>query len=236
MDARDEAARRRTATVTETARMCEGLSLEENLRFFARMREVPEAELGERIDGLLERLDLGSKRAARLGELSTGMRKRAQLARALAHAPDLLFLDEPTSGLDPASAREAVTFIRELVLGKLLGAFIPSMAMSLGSFALYFGVTNGLFLAPAASLLGLGCSRVSSIKAKSYIEAQQASAIAIAIAILPCMLFIAAQIGGIVVVGPVAVIAAALILGAIDWAVIAKVAPRFERERIIGCL
>jgi ABC-2 type transport system ATP-binding protein len=115
LEARSEEARRRTATVTETARMYESLSLEENLRFFARMHDVSEAELGLRLDALLERLDLGSKRGAKLGELSTGMKKRAQLARALIHEPALLFLDEPTSGLDPSSAREAVAFIRELV-------------------------------------------------------------------------------------------------------------------------
>jgi ABC-2 type transport system permease protein len=141
---------------------------------------------------------------------------------------------------------------RELVLGKLLSAFIPSIAISLGSFILYFAVSNGLFLAmrgtivvdspawipamlllaPAASLLGLGCSLIASIKAKSYVEAQQASALAI----LPCLLFIGAQIGGLVIVGPLGVVAAALVLFGLDYLLIAKAAPRFERERIIDCL
>jgi ABC-type Na+ efflux pump permease subunit len=141
---------------------------------------------------------------------------------------------------------------REFVLGKLLSAFIPSMAISLGAFALYFSVSNGIFLAmrgtividspswipaillltPAASILGLGCSLLASIKAKSYVEAQQASAVAI----LPCILFIAAQIGGIVVIGPLGVAGAAIVLFGIDYLLIMKAAPRFERERIIDCL
>ncbi|MBU0928054.1 MAG: ABC transporter ATP-binding protein [Spirochaetes bacterium] len=110
-----EETRRRTSTVTETARMYEALTLLENLRFYARMHDVPEAGLGERIDALLRRLELEPKRDEPLGNLSTGMKKRAQLARALLHDPELLFLDEPTSGLDPASAREVVALIRELV-------------------------------------------------------------------------------------------------------------------------
>jgi ABC-2 type transport system ATP-binding protein len=95
--------------------MYEPLTLRENLAFYARMHDLPEAGLGERIDALLRRLDLMPKRDEALGNLSTGMKKRAQLARALVHDPELLFLDEPTSGLDPASAREVITLIRELV-------------------------------------------------------------------------------------------------------------------------
>jgi ABC-2 type transport system ATP-binding protein len=126
-----EEARRKAATVTETARMYEGLSLEENLRFYARMHDVRESEIPARIEALLERLDLVEKRGALLGELSTGMKKRAQLARALVHGPELLFLDEPTSGLDPASAREAVAFIRELVTERGATVFLCTHDLAL---------------------------------------------------------------------------------------------------------
>jgi ABC-2 type transport system permease protein len=139
---------------------------------------------------------------------------------------------------------------RELVAGKLLSAFVPSMAASLGSFALYFATANGLYLAmrgkivvdspawipaigllvPAASLLGLGCSLLASIKAKSFIEAQQASALAV----LPCLGLIGAQMGGLAVMSPFGVAAAALVLFGADYLLLAVAAPRFAREKIIA--
>jgi ABC-type Na+ efflux pump permease subunit len=141
---------------------------------------------------------------------------------------------------------------REFVLGKLLSAFIPSMVMSLLSFALYFAVSNGIYaamrgmlvvrspswipamalLAPAVSLLALGASLIVSIKAKTFLEAQQASALVV----LPCVLFMGAQIGGLVVISPLAVAIAGLVLLGVDYLVIQKVAPRFEREKLLACL
>jgi ABC-2 type transport system ATP-binding protein len=112
----DPAVRERTATMTETARMYEGLGVRENLFFFARMYGLGEAEARVRSAALLDRLGLAAKAADRLGALSTGQKKRVQLARCLMAEPELLFLDEPTSGLDPEIARETVAFIRELAV------------------------------------------------------------------------------------------------------------------------
>jgi ABC-2 type transport system ATP-binding protein len=126
-----EAVRRITATVTETAHMYESLSVIENLRFYARMQEVDEAGIDARAGRLLDRLDLGTKRDAPLGSLSTGMKKRAQLARALMHDPELLFLDEPTSGLDPAGAREAIELIREVVKERGVTVFLCTHDLAL---------------------------------------------------------------------------------------------------------
>ena len=110
----DPATRARTATMTETARMYEGLGVGENLLFYARMYGMEEAEIHARSAELLDRLGLAGKAADKLGSLSTGQKKRVQLARCLLHRPELLFLDEPTSGLDPEIAKETIAFIREL--------------------------------------------------------------------------------------------------------------------------
>jgi len=114
-----DASRASTATLTEQAQMYERLSVVENLRFYAAMYDDADHRgadaIGEgRIDELLHRMRLWEKRDAKLGTLSTGQRKRAQLARTLLHRPKILFLDEPTSGLDPDAALEVTTLIREL--------------------------------------------------------------------------------------------------------------------------
>lgn len=112
--AADGSVRGTTATLTEQARMYERLTVAQNLQFFADMYGGRAAVGDERIEELLHRLRLWEKRDARLGTLSTGQRKRAQLARTLLHRPRILFLDEPTSGLDPDAAREVTELVREL--------------------------------------------------------------------------------------------------------------------------
>ena len=75
---------------------------------------MAEAAIPRRIDTLLQQFNLTEKRKAKVGALSTGLKKRAAVAKALVHNPDLLFLDEPTSGLDPEAAREMIERIRVL--------------------------------------------------------------------------------------------------------------------------
>lgn len=110
----NERLRKHTATMSENSKMYESLSIEENLRFFASMYEMERNEAQERMQELLSRMQLWDRRADKLGTLSTGLKKRVQLARTLLHSPQLLFLDEPTSGLDPDSARQVNSLIRTL--------------------------------------------------------------------------------------------------------------------------
>lgn len=66
------------------------------------------------VDTLLQRLELWEDRDVRASKLSTGMKQRMMLIRAVLHHPRLLFLDEPTSGLDPSLTRKIQDLLLEL--------------------------------------------------------------------------------------------------------------------------
>jgi ABC-2 type transport system ATP-binding protein len=106
--------RARIGIVLQECGMFDQLTVEEVLdlhgRYYPRRR--PTAEL-------IELVELGEKRSARVGSLSGGQRRRVDLALALVGDPDLIFLDEPTTGFDPSARRNAWSVIRSLCsLGK----------------------------------------------------------------------------------------------------------------------
>lgn len=90
------------------------LTAEENLRFHARLYDVPPVEHRERIDEVLELAGLTSRRQDRVGGFSGGMQRRLALARALLTRPDVVILDEPTLGVDVQSRNALWERIRQI--------------------------------------------------------------------------------------------------------------------------
>jgi ABC-2 type transport system ATP-binding protein len=96
------ALRHRVAYVTQAPSVYADLTIDENLRYFARVLAVPP----ERVDEALAAVDLARSGSRLVGTLSGGQRSRVSLAVALLGSPDLLVLDEPTVGLDPVLRRD----------------------------------------------------------------------------------------------------------------------------------
>lgn len=95
------------------------LTVYENLEYFGRMHGLTGARLGERIDVCLGMGSLTSHANRRVGELSGGMKRRANLAVGLIHEPRILLLDEPTVGVDAQSRGAILDAVEELVKGDL---------------------------------------------------------------------------------------------------------------------
>jgi ABC-2 type transport system ATP-binding protein len=102
--------RQHIGLVSEKLIMYDELTARENLKLFAKLYNLPNDLLNQRIDELLRFVRMEKWADQRISTFSTGMKQRINVIRALVNQPEILFLDEPTLGLDPQSTAE----IREL--------------------------------------------------------------------------------------------------------------------------
>jgi ABC-2 type transport system ATP-binding protein len=108
-----EHARERLALVPDNPLLYGDLTVREHLELVTVAHGLAGSESGERIDALLERLELAHRADFRPAELSRGMRQKTQLACALIRPAVVLLLDEPVVGLDPASQALLHTMLLE---------------------------------------------------------------------------------------------------------------------------
>jgi ABC-2 type transport system ATP-binding protein len=115
-DIRDQAAevRRNIGVVSDGVSLYRDLTIEENLRLFSTLYNLPRAQAQKRIQELMEMFGFKEKSKRLVSALSTGWQKKAMICAALLHEPKVLFLDEVTSGLDPQSAIALQDFTRKL--------------------------------------------------------------------------------------------------------------------------
>lgn len=92
------------------------MSIWENLRYTAGLREVSDNALITRSDRYLKLLDLAQFKDRLAGKLSGGMKQKLALCCALIHQPQILLLDEPTTGVDPVSRREFWDILAQLAV------------------------------------------------------------------------------------------------------------------------
>ena len=90
------------------------LTVREYLKFVAKLKKIPRAELTTEIDRVVERLSLQSVERRLIRNLSKGYQQRTGFAQALLGNPPVLILDEPTVGLDPRQIGEVRELIKEL--------------------------------------------------------------------------------------------------------------------------
>jgi ABC-2 type transport system ATP-binding protein len=101
-----EKAKQRLSYMPQKFGLYEDLTVDENIRFYADIFEVPKGLRDERIGPLLVASGMQEFRRRLAGQLSGGMKQKLGLMCALIHTPRVLLLDEPTTGVDPVSRRD----------------------------------------------------------------------------------------------------------------------------------
>lgn len=94
--------RRKFGMLFQSAALFDSMNVAENIGFLLRREGgLSEKEIAERIEDVLEMVELPGIQHKKPSELSGGMRKRVGLARAIIYKPEIVLYDEPTTGLDP---------------------------------------------------------------------------------------------------------------------------------------
>jgi ABC-2 type transport system ATP-binding protein len=109
----DLSVRRLLGVAPQELALYDDLTAEQNVAFFGRLYGLTGATLRERVDYVLELVNLADRRRGKAKTFSGGMQRRLNLAVALVHDPRVLLLDEPTAGVDPQSRNAIFEFVAQ---------------------------------------------------------------------------------------------------------------------------
>lgn len=110
----NRALKKMTGIIPQEIALDPDLTVYENLIIFSKFFDIPRREARSRIAELLKFVELESRRNSKIDALSTGMKRRLLVARALLNRPRLIVADEPTTGLDPQARHLIWQRLREL--------------------------------------------------------------------------------------------------------------------------
>jgi ABC-2 type transport system ATP-binding protein len=100
--------------VPQEIALYETLSARDNLLFWGRMYGMGGQTLKDRVEKVLEQVNLQDRAKDKIKTYSGGMKRRINIAVGLLHKPKLVFMDEPTVGIDPQSRRRILDMVKEL--------------------------------------------------------------------------------------------------------------------------
>lgn len=112
--------RRKVGYLPEHCPLYPEMRVIEFLRFYAKLKGVPQREVKRDVEKAMSYCDLTDEKRRVLGQLSKGFRQRVGIAGALLGSPDLLILDEPTVGLDPHQISQIRKLVRDLAQEKTI--------------------------------------------------------------------------------------------------------------------
>ena len=114
VDQAPEQARRRIGYMSASTQLYDRMTAWELVSFFGSLYDLEGETLAQRMNAVFEWLDMNDFRDVLVAKMSTGMKQKVSIARAVIHDPPVLILDEPTSNLDILVARALVNRIEEL--------------------------------------------------------------------------------------------------------------------------
>jgi ABC-2 type transport system ATP-binding protein len=128
------------------------LTVWDYLDYFARLYNLQQPRRRERINSVLELVQLTNKRNSLISTLSRGMKQRLSLGRTIIHEPLLLLLDEPVSGLDPIARmqfREIIKVLQEVGMTVVISSHVLS---DLAELCTWVGIMELGYLVESAPL------------------------------------------------------------------------------------